>query len=83
MAGELVRLTATEYLLLSELAANSPHILTHDMLLHRVWGQNRSGEPWLVRDVVKRLRRKLGDDAANPRYIITEPRRGYRMPAEK
>ena len=39
------------------------------------------GEGWLVRNVVKRLRRKLGDDAADPRYIVTEPRKGYRMAA--
>ena len=39
------------------------------------------GESWLVRDVVKRLRRKLGDSAENPRYVITEPRVGYRMAA--
>ena len=34
-----------------------------------------------MRDVAKRLRRKLGDDAAYPRYILTEPRVGYRMAA--
>ena len=39
------------------------------------------GEGWLLRDVVKRLRRRMGDDAADPRYIITEPRVGYRMAA--
>ena len=39
------------------------------------------GEPWLVRDMVRRLRRKLGGDAADPRYIVTEPRVGYRMAA--
>ena len=39
------------------------------------------GEGWLLRNVVKNLRRKLGDDAADPRYIITEPRAGYRMAA--
>ena len=37
------------------------------------------GEPWLVREVVKRLRGKLGDAANQPTYIFTEPRVGYRM----
>ena len=37
------------------------------------------GEPWLVREVVKRLRSKLGDAADHPTYIFTEPRVGYRM----
>ena len=53
------------------------------MLLQRVWGPERAGEPWQVREVVKRLRRKLGDDAQNPTYILTEPRVGYRMAKEE
>ena len=74
-----VELTATEYAVLYELAANAGRVLTHNVLLQRVWGPGRLGDPWLVRDVVKRLRRKLGDDANNPTYIFTEPRVGYRM----
>ena len=77
--GEPVDLTATEYGVLYELAVRAPRVLTHGDLLQRVWGPERVGEPWLVRDVVKRLRRKLGDDARNPRYILTEHRVGYRM----
>ena len=49
------------------------------MLLQRVWGPERVREGWLVRDVVKRLRRKVGDSTGNPRYILTEPRMGYRL----
>ena len=79
--GEPVELTATEYAVLHELAAHAPRVLTHSALLHRVWGPERVGEPWLVRDVIKRLRRKLGDAVDNPKYIFTEPRVGYRMPA--
>ena len=41
----------------------------------------RVGEAWLLRNEVGRMRRKLGDDAADPRYIVTEPRVGYRMGA--
>ena len=78
--GEPVELTATEYNVLHELAANAPRVLNHSALLHRVWGPERVGEPWLLRDVIKRLRRKLGDDAGRPSYIFTEPRVGYRMP---
>ena len=54
-------------------------MLTHGLLIQRVWGPEKVGEGWLLRNVVNRLRRKLGDDAQNPRYIITEPRVGYRM----
>ena len=77
--GEPLELTATEYAVLYELAVHAPRVMTHSMLLQRVWGPERVGEPWLVRDVVKRLRRKLGDEAANPAFIFTEPRVGYRM----
>ena len=80
VAGRPVRLTPTEYELLFELSVHAGRVLTHDQLLQRVWEQERTGEPWLVREVVKRLRRKLGDDASNPAYIPTEPRVGYRMP---
>ncbi len=79
LQGRLVELTATEYAVLYEFSVNAPRVLTHNVLLQRVWGPERVGEPWLVRDLVKRLRRKLGDDAQDPAYIFTEPRVGYRM----
>ena len=81
LSGEPVELTATEYAVLYQLAAQAPKVLTHGLLLSRVWGPERATEGWLLRNVVKKLRRKLGDDAADPRYIITEPRVGYRMAA--
>ena len=78
---EPVELTTTEYAVLYELAVHAPRVLSQSVLLQRVWGPERVGEGWLVRDVVKKLRRKLGDAAADPRYIFTEPRVGYRMAA--
>ena len=87
VAGRPVRLTPTEYELLFELSVHAGRVLTHDQLLQRVWGPERTGEPWLVREVAKRLRRKLGDDAGddagNPAYIPTEPRVGYRKPGAR
>ena len=77
--GSSVRLTATEYSLLYELSVNAGRVLTHDQLLQRVWGPERTGDSWLVRDVIKRLRRKLGDDASKPKYILTEQRVGYKF----
>ena len=77
--GEPVELTATEYTVLYELTVHAPRTLTHAVLLQRIWGPEKVGEPWLVRDMVRRLRRKLGDDATDPRYILTVPRVGYRM----
>ena len=55
-------------------------MLTHDQILHRVWGPRYSGEAELIRSFIRNLRRKLGDDARHPRYVFTEPQIGYRMP---
>ena len=79
VAGRPVQLTATEYELLHRLSTAEGRVLTHDQLLQWVWNPQKKGEPWLVRNVVKKLRHKLGDDANNPTYIFTEPRVGYRM----
>ena len=79
LAGRTLQLTATEYELLSVLSANAGRVSTHDQLLRRVWRSRSSGNPRLVRAFIKKLRRKLGDDAASPTYIFTEPRVGYRF----
>ena len=79
LAEKPVQLTPTEYGLLHELTVNAGRVLSHDQLLQSVWGPERKGEHRLLRDVVKRLRRKLGDVAHNPKYIYTESRIGYRM----
>ena len=79
VAGCPVQLTATEYKLLFELSVNAGQVLTQDQLLRRIWGPDYSGDSRLLRSFVKKLRRKLNDDANSPRYIFTEPRVGYRM----
>ena len=79
VAGQPVVLTATEYALLFELSTNAGMVLTHGQLLQRVWGPENSGDAGLARTVVQRLRRKLGDDAHDSKFIFTEPRVGYRM----
>ena len=83
LAGAPVALSPHEYGLLAELAMNAGRTLTHDHLLRRVWSPGRMGQRWLLREVVKRLRGKLGDDAGNPAYIFLQRGVGYRMgPAE-
>ena len=79
VAGRPVQLTATEYDLLAELSAHAGRVLTHNHLLQRVWRQITPGDARVIRTHLKRLRRKLGDDAENPTYIFTTPRVGYRM----
>ena len=79
VAGRPVELTDTEYRLLAELSANAGRIVSHEQLLQRVWDRDKSGGSGPVRAIVKRLRRKLGDDADNPTYIFTKRRVGYWM----
>ena len=80
LAGRRVQLTPTEYGLLAELSAHAGRVLTHKHLLERVWGEKSDGDVRPMRTIVSKLRRKLGDDAADPTYIFTEPRIGFRMP---
>ena len=79
MAGRPVRLTVTEYELLRVLSLNAGRVSTSDMLVRQVWGERETDDTKLVRTFIKKLRRKLGDDAASPTYILTERGVGYRM----
>ena len=83
VAGRQVHLTPIEYDLLRVLSVNAGRALGHDQLLRRVWHITTAGDPQVVRTHLRRLRRKLGDDADNPSYIFTEPGVGYRMPEEE
>ena len=83
LTGEPADLTATEYAVLYQLAVQALRVLTHGLMIQRLWGPERVGEGWLLRNVVKVLRRKLGEDTASPRYTITEPRAGYRIASEE
>ena len=77
--GCAVRLTATEYDLLRILSTNAGRVVTYEKLLRSVWRSRSKGDVRPLRAFVKKLRRKLGDDANSPTYIFTEPRVGYRM----
>ena len=79
VAGRPVDLTDIEYRMLVELSVNAGRALTHEHLLQRVWGPDKGEDTGPVRNIVKRLRRKLGEDAANPAFIFAVPRVGYRM----
>ena len=79
VAGNPVELTDIEYRMLVELSVNAGRALTHERLLQRVWGPDKGEDSGPVRNIVKRLRRKLGEDAANPAFIFAVPRVGYRM----
>ena len=77
--GKQLKLTATEYELLRILSINAGKAVTYDQMLRNVWQSRNTGDARVVHAIVKKLRRKLGDDVKNPRYIFTESRVGYRM----
>ncbi|MGI6251676.1 MAG: response regulator transcription factor [Anaerolineaceae bacterium] len=77
--GEEVKLRPTEYRLLYHLVKNAGWVLTHDQILSKVWGYEYEDEPHYVRLYVNYLRKKLEEDPANPKYILTERGVGYRF----
>jgi two-component system KDP operon response regulator KdpE len=77
-----IHLTPTEYDLLRVMASNPGKLLTHAMLLQRVWGPGYGTESQYLRVFVRQLRRKLGDDPGHAQFILTEPGLGYRWNAE-
>ncbi|MCY4623384.1 MAG: response regulator [Chloroflexi bacterium] len=81
VSGRPAPLTPTEFDLLAALSMEAGRVAPHERLLRRVWSPGKPGNLRVLRTHLKHLRRKLGDDAANPRYIFAEPRVGYRMPA--
>jgi len=79
VGGTEVTLTPTEYTLLQQLASNAGRVLTHSMLLQRVWGEQYHSEKEYLRVFIGRLRKKLEPSLENPRYIITTPGVGYHL----
>jgi len=81
--GEELRLTPTEYALLTALARNADRVVTDAMLLREVWGPEYGDEDHYLHVYVARLRKKIEKDPQNPRYIVTEPGIGYRLLTEE
>jgi two-component system KDP operon response regulator KdpE len=77
--GTALDLTAREFDVLAYLARNSGRVVTHRQMLADVWGPEYNGETQYLRVFVNRLRRKIEDDPAHPRMIVTEPGVGYRL----
>jgi two-component system, OmpR family, KDP operon response regulator KdpE len=79
LSGEVVHLTPLEYRLLSMLVRHAGKVLTHRHLLKEIWGPSHVEDAHYLRIYMAQLRRKLEDDPAQPRYLITEPGVGYRL----
>ncbi len=74
-----VHLTPLEYRLLTTLVKNAGKVLTHRFLLREVWGPGYLEQTHYPRMFIASLRRKIEDDPADPRYILTEQGVGYRL----
>jgi len=78
-AGKVVRLTPTEWGILELLVRSPGRLVSQQDLLHEVWGPSYGKETNYLRVYVGGLRKKLEDDPASPRHLITEPGMGYRF----
>ena len=79
VAGRPVELTRLEFDLLDTLSAQPRVAFSRRQLVERVWDEAWFGDEHIVDVHIVRLRRKLGDDAAHPRYVLTVRGVGYRM----
>ena len=79
LRGQPVQLSRTEYKLLSVLAQNVGMVVTHELLLERVWGPEYNKDIGFIWVYISRLRRKIEQSARDPRYIVTVPDVGYKL----
>ncbi|MFN0101076.1 MAG: response regulator transcription factor [Bryobacteraceae bacterium] len=77
--GKELRLTPKEFDLLHYLMATPNVVIPHTKLLQAVWGPDHGDEVEYLRVFINQLRKKIEPDPANPRYLLTEPRIGYRF----
>lgn len=78
-SGEAVHLTPKEFDLLHYLMSHAGLPITHSRLLHVVWGSEYANQVEYLRTFVRQLRKKLEDDAGNPKYLLTDSHVGYRF----
>lgn len=82
ISNEEIRLTPNEYKVLVLLSKNHGKVLTHRFITENVWGGLTSDYTQSLRVCMGNLRRKLGEDPSQPKYIITEIGVGYRLSDE-
>ena len=79
VAGERIKLRPTEYRLLYHLVNNAGWVMSHEMLLSKVWGPEYRDEIQYLRLYINYLRQKIELDPSDPKYILTERGIGYRF----
>ena len=77
--NELLKLTTTEFNLLALFAKNEGRVLTHQFILKEIWGIGSQTETQYLRVFVRTLRKKIEDNANQPKHIVTESGVGYRF----
>ncbi|MGE5381820.1 MAG: response regulator [Omnitrophica WOR_2 bacterium] len=77
--NEILKLTSTEFSLLSLLARNEGRVLTHQFILHKIWGHGYAEQTQYLRVFVAQLRKKIEDNPSKPTLLITESGIGYRF----
>jgi len=77
--GQLIALTPTEFDILHVLIQYAGKVLTHQQLIHLVWGNDHEADAHLLRVNISNLRRKIEVDPSRPRCLMTEPGVGYRL----
>ncbi|MHC1481226.1 response regulator [Frateuria aurantia] len=82
LQGETLALTRKEFAVLAMLSRHAGRVVTQQQLLREIWGGTHVEDTHYLRIVIAKLRRKLGDDAAAPRWLKTEPGVGYRFLAD-
>jgi two-component system KDP operon response regulator KdpE len=80
LGGRTISLTPKQYDVLAYLARNAGRVLTHRQILQAAWGGQYMDEVDYVWTYVRRIRRRIEPEPAEPRYLLTEPGVGYRMP---
>ncbi|MDR3652435.1 MAG: response regulator [Paludibacter sp.] len=77
--NEILKLTSTEYSLLTLLAKNEGRVLTHTFILKEIWGRGYTEQTQYLRVFIAQLRKKIEDDPSKPKLLITESGIGYRF----
>lgn len=77
--GQIVQLARKEYGLLALLVSHAGRVVTQPQILRELWGDHHDQDTHYLRVLVGKLRQKLGDNAASPRWIVTEPGVGLRF----
>lgn len=77
--NEIIKLTSTEFSLLSLLAKNEGRVLTHQYILKEIWGMGYLEQTQYLRVFIAQLRKKIEEDPAKPKLLNTESGIGYRF----